>query len=167
VQSLGASTTHSSFDTRHEPGRQVSQQQRGAMADSITIASNAGTSAAQNAPQAPTPETLLEGTRIPKQNYGEINPALWRGAVPIADDVDETVATTYMAYTIVSYLQGGLTDGELFGSFCEDYEGWTEAMFKRVGKEYARELKRVLRYKGVATGRANKSLVPTLVDLLA
>ena len=58
-------------------------------------------------------------------------------------------------------------DGELFSSFCEDYKGWTEAMFKRVEKEYIRELKRVLRYKGVATGRANKNLVPTLVDLLA
>ena len=48
------------------------------MADCITLASagNAGTSAAQNAPQAPTPETLLAGTRIPKQTYGKINPAL-------------------------------------------------------------------------------------------
>ena len=58
-------------------------------------------------------------------------------------------------------------DGELFGSFCEDYEGWTEVIFRRVDKEYARELKRVLCYKGVAMGRANKNLVPTLVDLLA
>ena len=57
-----------------------------------------------------------------------------------------------MAYTIVNYLYRGLMDGELFGSFCEDYEGWTEAIFRRVEKEYARELKRVLRYKGVATG---------------
>ena len=48
------------------------------MADCITLASvgNAGTSAAQNAPQASTPKTLLAGTRIPKQTYSKINPAL-------------------------------------------------------------------------------------------
>src|SRR5205807_8592718 len=76
-------------------------------------------------------------------------------------------ATIYMAYTIINYLHGGLIDGKLFSSFCKDYKGWTEAIFRRVKKEYARKLKRVLRYKGVATGRANKNLVPTLVDLLA
>ena len=42
-----------------------------------------------------------------------------------------------------------------------------EVIFRRVNTEYVRELKRVLRYKGVATGRANKNLVPTLIDLLA
>ena len=48
------------------------------MADCITLASagNAGTSAAQNAPQAPTPKTLLTGTRISKQTYSKINLAL-------------------------------------------------------------------------------------------
>jgi hypothetical protein len=51
-------------------------------------------------------------------------------------------------------------DGELFGSFCEDYEGWTETMFKRVEKEYARELKRVLHYKGVATGAGEQEPRP-------
>jgi hypothetical protein len=95
------------------------------MADSITLApaGNAGTSAAQNAPQEPTPETLLAGTRIPKQTYGKINPARWGCEVPIAEGVNKTLATTYMAYTIMNYLQGGLIDGELFGSFYEDYEG--------------------------------------------
>ena len=58
----------------------------------------------------------------------------------------------YMAYTIINYLYGGLMDGELFGSFCKDYKGWTEVIFRKVEKEYVRELKRVLRYKGVAIG---------------
>jgi hypothetical protein len=69
--------------------------------------------------------------------------------------------------TIIEYLYGGLVDGEPFGSFWEDYMGWTEAIFEKVGKGYTKELKRVLRNKGVATGRANKSVIPTLQDLLA
>ena len=133
----------------------------------LTLVGNVGTSAAQNALQAPTPKILLAGTRIPKQTYSKINLTRQGRKVPIINNINKTLVITYIAYTIINYLYKGLIDGELFSSFCEDYKGWTEAIFKRVKKEYVRELKRVLCYKGVATGQVNKNLVPTLVDLLA
>ena len=46
-------------------------------------------------------------------------------------------------------------DDELFGDFCQDFEGWTEVMFRRVHATYTKELKRILRLKRVYTGRAN------------
>jgi hypothetical protein len=111
-------------------------------------------------------EGLLALTKIPKQAHDKIDPAIWGKADPTADNVNEIIATTYMAYTIVDYIDGGLTDGELMGIYCEDYQGWTVEMFKRVDGAYLRELKRALRYKGVATGRSNAPIIPMLVNLL-
>ena len=111
-------------------------------------------------------EGLLALTKIPKQAHDKIDPAIWGKADPTADNVNEIIATTYMAYTIVNYIDGGLTDGELMGIYCEDYQGWTEDMFKKVDGAYLRELKRALRYKGVATGRPNAQIIPMLLNLL-
>ncbi|EDU44421.1 conserved hypothetical protein [Pyrenophora tritici-repentis Pt-1C-BFP] len=85
---------------------------------------------------------------------------MWEDNLEAPDDeVGITTATTYIARAIADYTDRPTADEELFWEFRQDFEGWTEAMFLRAQPIYTKELKRILRFKGVYTGRIN--MAPT------
>ncbi|KAG9387650.1 hypothetical protein A1F94_000542 [Pyrenophora tritici-repentis] len=90
----------------------------------------------------PTLEALLGTTNIKPREWHHIDPEIWEDNVEAPDDeVGITTATTTL------------------WEFRQDFEGWTEAMFLRAQPIYTKELKRILRFKGVYTGRIN--MAPT------
>ncbi|KAG9378380.1 hypothetical protein A1F94_002474 [Pyrenophora tritici-repentis] len=103
-----------------------------------------------------TREELLGTTNLKAREWRHIDPKIWDDEIEAPDDeVDGTAATTYIARAIADYTDRPTADAELFGEFCQDFEGWTEAMFMRAHATYTKELKRILRFKGVYTGRVN------------
>ncbi|WP_249872918.1 hypothetical protein, partial [Oceanobacillus saliphilus] len=82
------------------------------------------------------------------------------------NEVDPIAATTYVARRIDDYTNGLVADGELFWEFRHDFQGWNEAMLKCANEAYTKELKRILRFKGVFTGRLNTLPVEALTNLL-
>ncbi|KAF7571552.1 hypothetical protein PtrM4_090520 [Pyrenophora tritici-repentis] len=92
---------------------------------------------------------------------------MWEDNVEAPDDeVGITTATTYIARAIADYTDRPTADEELFWEFRQDFEGWTEAMFLRAQPIYTKELKRILRFKGVYTGRINMAPSESLARLL-
>jgi hypothetical protein len=81
--------------------------------------------------------------------------------------VDATVVATYIARAIADYIEGRTSNDELFAEFCQDFNGRTEAMFERCLATYTKELKRILRFKGVYTGPLNMTLSKAMVQLLS
>ncbi|KAM4060419.1 hypothetical protein HRG_002015 [Hirsutella rhossiliensis] len=57
-------------------------------------------------------------------------------------------------------------DDEVFHAFQQDFEGWTLDMFLMVEISYRRELRRVLRRKGVYTGTNHQRIERSLIKLL-
>jgi hypothetical protein len=103
-----------------------------------------------------TRDELLGTTNLKAREWLHIDPEIWDDEIEAPDDeVDATAATTYIARAIADYTDRPTADAELFSEFCQDFEGWTEAMFKRAHTTYTKELKRILRFKGVYTGRVN------------
>ncbi|KAI0567876.1 hypothetical protein Alg215_12511, partial [Pyrenophora tritici-repentis] len=99
---------------------------------------------------------LLGTTNIKPREWHHIDPEIWEDNVEAPDDeVGITTATTYIARAIADYTDRPTADEELFWEFRQDFEGWTEAMFLRAQPIYTKELKRILRFKGVYTGRIN------------
>ncbi|KAG9382359.1 hypothetical protein A1F94_006280 [Pyrenophora tritici-repentis] len=97
-----------------------------------------------------TREELLGTTNLKAREWRHIDPKIWDDEIEAPDDeVDGTAATTYIARAIADYTDRPTADAELFGEFCQDFEGWTEAMFMRAHATYTKELKRILRFKGV------------------
>jgi hypothetical protein len=114
-----------------------------------------------------TQEELLGTTNLKAREWRHIDPEIWDDEIEAPDDeVDATAATTYIARAIADYTDRPTADAELFGEFCQDFEGWTEAMFRRAHTIYTKELKRILRFKGVYTGRVNMSLSEAAAKLL-
>jgi hypothetical protein len=128
------------------------------MADEIT-SSNRGCTLTQ--------EELIGTTHLKARKWRHINPEIWDDEVEAPDDkVDETAATTYIARAIADYTDQLTADAELFNEFCQDFEGWTKTMFERAHATYTKELKRILRFKGVYTSRINMSLGEAVAKLL-
>ncbi|KAI1513091.1 hypothetical protein KJE20_03224 [Pyrenophora tritici-repentis] len=114
-----------------------------------------------------TREELLGTTNLKAREWRHIDPKIWDDEIEAPDDeVDGTAATTYIARAIADYTDRPTADAELFGEFCQDFEGWTEAMFMRAHATYTKELKRILRFKGVYTGRVNMPLSEAVAKLL-
>ena len=114
-----------------------------------------------------TREELLGGTNINTREWGFIDPKLWHEDVKAPDDnIDAIAATTYMARAIADYTDRPTSDDELFGEFQYDFGGWTEVMFRRAHATYTKELKRILRFKGVYTGRINMAPSEAVFKLL-
>ncbi|KAF1937170.1 hypothetical protein EJ02DRAFT_458956, partial [Clathrospora elynae] len=114
-----------------------------------------------------TREELMGTTKLAAQEWRFINPELWDDDVEAPDDeVDATAATTYIARAIADYTDRPTADEELFGEFCQDFKGWNKVMFRRANDTYIKELKQILRFKGVYTGRANMAPVEAVVRLL-
>ncbi|KAF7571567.1 hypothetical protein PtrM4_090670 [Pyrenophora tritici-repentis] len=115
----------------------------------------------------PTLEALLGTTNIKPREWHHIDPEIWEDNVEAPDDeVGITTATTYIARAIADYTDRPTADEELFWEFRQDFEGWTEAMFLRAQPIYTKELKRILRFKGVYTGRINMAPSESLARLL-
>ncbi|KAI1515848.1 hypothetical protein KJE20_06983 [Pyrenophora tritici-repentis] len=115
----------------------------------------------------PTLEALLGTTNIKPREWHHIDPEMWEDNVEAPDDeVGITTATTYIARAIADYTDRPTADEELFWEFRQDFEGWTEAMFLRAQPIYTKELKRILRFKGVYTGRINMAPSESLARLL-
>jgi hypothetical protein len=114
-----------------------------------------------------TREELLETTNLKAREWRHINPEIWDDEIEAPDnEVDATAATTYIARAIADYTDRPTADAELFSEFCQDFEGWTKAMFERAHTTYTKELKRILRFKGVYTSRVNMSLSEAVAKLL-
>jgi hypothetical protein len=114
-----------------------------------------------------TREELLGTTNLNAREWRHIDPKMWNDEIEAPDnEVDTTAATTYMARAIADYTDRPTADEEIFGDFCQDFKGWTEVMFSRAHATYTKELKRILRYKGVYTGRANMPPIEAIVRLL-
>ncbi|KAF1936186.1 hypothetical protein EJ02DRAFT_438705 [Clathrospora elynae] len=80
-----------------------------------------------------TREELLGSTNITAREWQLIDPERWYDDIEAPDDeVDATAATMYIARAIADYTDRPTADDELIGEFCQDFEGWTRAMFKRV-----------------------------------
>jgi hypothetical protein len=115
-----------------------------------------------------TLEELLGGTNLKVRDWYLIDPELWYNEVEAPDDsVDATAAATYIARAIADYTEGRSGDDELFAEFCQDFKGWTEAMFERCPATYTKELKRIIRFKGVYTGPLNMTPSKAMVQLLS
>ncbi|KAF7452934.1 hypothetical protein A1F99_001920 [Pyrenophora tritici-repentis] len=115
----------------------------------------------------PTLEALLGTTNIKPREWHHIDPEMWEDNLEAPDDeVGITTATTYIARAIADYTDRPTADEELFWEFRQDFEGWTEAMFLRAQPIYTKELKRILRFKGVYTGRINMAPSESLARLL-
>ncbi|KAI2479990.1 hypothetical protein Ptr902_08171 [Pyrenophora tritici-repentis] len=114
-----------------------------------------------------TREELLGTTNLKAREWRYIDPKIWDDEIEAPDDeVDGTAATTYIARAIADYTDRLTADAELFGEFCQDFEGWTKAMFMRAHTTYTKELKRILRFKGVYTGRVNMPPSEAVAKLL-
>ncbi|KAF1935072.1 hypothetical protein EJ02DRAFT_362312, partial [Clathrospora elynae] len=114
-----------------------------------------------------TREELLGTTNLKARDWRHIDPELWDDDVDAPDDeVDVAAATTYIARAIADYTDRPTADDELIGEFRQDFEGWTRAMFKRAHATYTKELKRILRFKGVYTGHLNMSPIEAVLQLL-
>lgn len=114
-----------------------------------------------------TREELLGTTNLKAREWRHIDPEIWDDEVEAPDDeVDATAATTYIARAIADYTDRPTADAELFGEFCQDFEGWTQAMFERAHATYTKELKRILRFKGVYTSRVNMPPSEAVAKLL-
>lgn len=114
-----------------------------------------------------TREELLGTTNLKAREWRHIDPELWDNDVEAPDDeVDATAATTYIARAIADYTDRPIADDELIGEFRQDFEGWTKAMFKRAHTTYIKELKRILRFKGIYTGHVNMSPIEAVFRLL-
>ena len=114
-----------------------------------------------------TAEELMGDSIFSKRDWRFINPKLWDNNVSAPDDeIDAISATTYIARAISDYTHRPTGDEELFAEFCQDFEGWTEVMFKQAHFLYTRELKRILRFKGVYTGHLNMPPAKAFLGLL-
>ncbi|KAF1363027.1 hypothetical protein EJ07DRAFT_162974 [Lizonia empirigonia] len=114
-----------------------------------------------------TREELLGTTNLKAREWRHIDPEIWDDDIEAPDnEVDATAATTYIARAIADYTDRPITDDELIGEFRQDFEGWTKAMFKRAHTTYTKELKRILRFKGVYTGHFNMSPIEAVFRLL-
>ncbi|KAF1943446.1 hypothetical protein EJ02DRAFT_343333 [Clathrospora elynae] len=114
-----------------------------------------------------TREELLGSTNIAAREWQLIDPERWYNDIEAPDDeVDATAATTYIARAIADYTDRPTADEELFSEFCQDFQGWNEVMFRRAHAIYTKELKRILRFKGVYTGRLNMVPAEALVGML-
>jgi hypothetical protein len=71
-----------------------------------------------------------------------------------------------VADALKSYNIGRIWDEELLDIFQEQFEGWTKEMFTGVYFLYLRELKRILRNRGVNTGPITGNVSDQLVALL-
>ncbi|KAK1911194.1 hypothetical protein P3342_011796 [Pyrenophora teres f. teres] len=113
-----------------------------------------------------TREELLGTTNLKAREWRHIDPEIWDDDIEAPnDEIDETAATTYIARAIADYTDRPTADAELFGEFLQDFQGWTEAMFMRANATY-KELKRILRFKGVFTGRVNMPPSEAVAKLL-
>ncbi|KAF1943681.1 hypothetical protein EJ02DRAFT_421109 [Clathrospora elynae] len=121
-----------------------------------------------------TREELMRDTNLKERDWRFINPELWDADFEAPDDeVDAIAATTYIARAIADYTDQPTADEwpfpvneELFGEFYQDFKGWNEVMFRRAHEKYTKELKRILCFKGVYTGRANMTPVEAVVGVL-
>ncbi|KAK1914062.1 hypothetical protein P3342_007308 [Pyrenophora teres f. teres] len=109
----------------------------------------------------------LGTTNLKAREWRHIDPEIWDDDIEAPnDEIDETAATTYIARAIADYTDRPTADAELFGEFLQDFQGWTEAMFMRANATYTKELKRILRFKGVFTGRVNMPPSEAVAKLL-
>ncbi|KAG9375820.1 hypothetical protein A1F94_013564 [Pyrenophora tritici-repentis] len=96
----------------------------------------------------PTLEALLGTTNIKPREWHHIDPEIWEDNVEAPDDeIDQQQMKNSLGVP-------------------SDFEGWTEAMFLRAQPIYTKELKRILRFKGVYTGRINMAPSESLARLL-
>ena len=75
-------------------------------------------------PDVLTREELMGDTNLKRREWRHIDPERWDDDVEAPDDnVDTTAATTYIARAIADYTDRPTADDELFGEFCQDFNG--------------------------------------------
>ena len=76
-----------------------------------------------------SPKELMEGCTI-SIDFTRIEPKWWGVNVTSGSNMEHM--TTYMGEQLKAYQLVDLWDEELLGAFQEQFEGWTEDMFKKV-----------------------------------
>lgn len=71
-----------------------------------------------------------------------------------------------MGEQLKAYQPADLWDEEILFAFQEQFEGWTEDMFKKVHHTYLREMKKLLHTRGINTGPTNRGVAAQLAALL-
>ncbi|KAK1917071.1 hypothetical protein P3342_001653 [Pyrenophora teres f. teres] len=114
----------------------------------------------------PTREELLGTTNLKAREWRHIDPEIWDDDIEAPnDEIDETAATTYIACD--RRLHGpAYSRRRALRRVPPGLQGWTEAMFMRANATYTKELKRILRFKGVFTGRVNMPPSEAVAKLL-
>ncbi|XP_044724119.1 uncharacterized protein HRG_02015 [Hirsutella rhossiliensis] len=109
-------------------------------------------------------QEFMRGTDF-AADFSAIDPQLRFKDISV-DNITEIHATTYAAKALKAYTLEKMWDDEVFHAFQQDFEGWTLDMFLMVEISYRRELRRVLRRKGVYTGTNHQRIERSLIKLL-
>ncbi|KAJ5142464.1 uncharacterized protein N7515_001251 [Penicillium bovifimosum] len=107
-----------------------------------------------------TREQLVQDSPM-KIDLTHISPKWW-GVKHVTATSKELHLNTYMVEQIKGICILGLYDAELLYVFQEQFEGWTEQMFKRVHHTYLRAMKKVLREGGINTGPITRPIPPPI-----
>lgn len=83
----------------------------------------------------------------------KIDLSLW--FTPISTSQTVINITTWVVRHLQDYTLGNFVGDDLFFAFQEDFAGWTEAHFDKINKPFRRELKLLLRKRGIYIGKNN------------
>ena len=106
---------------------------------------------------------LIEGCTHPIDLSG-LYPQWW--GVDVTPRSNKDHLTTYMGEQLKAYQPSDICDDELLYAFQDQFEGWTEDMFNKVHHKYLREMKKLLRTRGINTGPINGVVATQLAALL-
>ncbi|KAI0993883.1 hypothetical protein K3495_g14301 [Podosphaera aphanis] len=110
-------------------------------------------------------DILTAGTlNISPVAWQQIDPSLW--FTPVSDNPTEVHITTWVARQLQDYTYGNLIRDDLFFAFQEDFASWAETNFDKINQPFKRELKLLLRKRGIYTGKNNGPIGRQLANLL-
>ncbi|KAL2285921.1 hypothetical protein FJTKL_07413 [Diaporthe vaccinii] len=111
---------------------------------------------------APSIKAMMDAMYLRKTVIERLDPELWD--TPVTEGSTAKHLSTYMARKIQSY--AFMPPEDTFWYFREDFEQWTDAQFKLVDSDIAREMKRTLRTKGIYTGNKHLTCVASFRSLM-
>lgn len=108
----------------------------------------------------PTAEEYLSqwrGEPLPLSSTQHVTPELW--VQPISEDSDVAHTTTLLIRFAISYTNSPEVDEDLFFQYKEDFEEWTNGLFKLADGEARKLIKRILRKRGIYLPRLGSTFL--------